>query len=108
MNPPNSTSNPCTIEVVASTLDSCIAAERGGAGRIELCAALATAGVTPSNGLLRHIKAHVSITVFVMIRRRDCAFCYTAPQVELIRREFAACRTAGQHGVLSVGVVVKG
>jgi copper homeostasis protein len=108
MNPPNSTSNPCTIEVVASTLDSCIAAERGGAGRIELCAALATAGVTPSNGLLRHIKAHVVIPVFVMIRPREGDFCYTAQEVELMRREMEALRTAGADGFVFGALLANG
>ncbi|MFM7815152.1 MAG: copper homeostasis protein CutC, partial [Flavobacteriales bacterium] len=98
MNQPNTSSTPFIIEVVASTLDSCMAAERGGAGRIELCAALATAGVTPSTGLLQHIKAHVQIPVFVMIRPREGDFCYTPKELDLMFLEMDNLLEAGADG----------
>ena len=98
MNQPNASSAPFTIEVVASTLDSCLAAERGGAGRIELCAALATAGVTPSTGLLKHIKSHVHIPVFVMIRPREGDFCYSQRELALMLVEIDNLLEAGADG----------
>lgn len=38
------------LEIVACTVEDCIAAESGGADRVELCAAIATGGLTSSLG----------------------------------------------------------
>jgi len=87
-----------TIEVVASSVRSCISAEQGGAGRIELCAALATAGVTPSSGLLEAVKSAVSIPVFVMIRPREGNFCYERHELDVMKREIELLKTSGADG----------
>ncbi len=48
------------LEIIASSVEDCIAAESGGADRIELCAAIATAGLTPSLGTLIEAKERVA------------------------------------------------
>lgn len=86
------------IEVVASSVHSCIEAERGGAGRIELCTALATAGLTPGPALLEEVKKYVSIPVFVMIRPREGDFCYDNRELDLFKREIEILQQHGADG----------
>jgi copper homeostasis protein len=90
--------NNSLIEVVASTVQSCIAAERGGAGRIELCTALATAGLTPGPALLEAVKKSVSIPVYVMIRPREGDFCYDNEEFDLIKKEIDFLQRSGADG----------
>ena len=65
------------LELIASTVDDCLAAESGGADRIELCAAIATGGLTPSLGTLIEAKKRVRIPVVAMVRARAGGFCYS-------------------------------
>jgi copper homeostasis protein len=90
--------NPYLIEVVASTVHSCLEAELGGAGRIELCSALGAAGITPSSGLLEVIKRHVAIPIYVMIRPREGDFTYSKKEVEVMKREIDLLGASGADG----------
>ncbi|MFM7726141.1 MAG: copper homeostasis protein CutC, partial [Flavobacteriales bacterium] len=90
--------NPYLIEVVASTVHSCVEAQLGGAGRIELCSALAAAGITPSSGLLEVVKRHVAIPIFVMIRPREGDFIYDASEIEVMKREIDLLGASGADG----------
>jgi copper homeostasis protein len=90
--------NPYLIEVVASTVHSCLEAELGGAGRIELCSALGAAGITPSSGLLEVVKRHVAIPIYVMIRPREGDFTYSKDEVEVMKREIDLLGASGADG----------
>lgn len=86
------------IEVVASTVQSCIEAQAGGASRIELCSALGVAGITPSSGLLEVVKRHVRIPIYVMIRPREGNFTYSHSEVEVMMREIDLLGASGADG----------
>ncbi|MDO5035522.1 MAG: copper homeostasis protein CutC [Porphyromonas sp.] len=73
------------FENCAGSVASCIAAERGGAGRIELCAALTEGGTTPSYGTVKIAKQMVAIPIFPIIRPRSGDFLYR--EVELLTME---------------------
>lgn len=63
-------SSPVLVEACVDSVASSLAAERGGAHRLELCDALFDGGTTPSSGMIASCKAAVTIPVVVMIRPR--------------------------------------
>lgn len=75
------------LEVAIATVDDALAAEAGGADRLELNAALALGGLTPSLGTLREIKAHVRLPVMVMVRPRPGGFAYSAADFKVMQRD---------------------
>ena len=58
----------CTLEVCVDSTASALAAKRGGADRLELCADLIIGGTTPSPALLRQVKAETGLPVRALIR----------------------------------------
>jgi len=87
------------FEVVTDTLMGVRAAVAGGADRIELVAALAVGGVTPSPGLMR-LGARCGVPVRAMIRPRAGDFCYDADELDVMRHDIEAARIAGMAGVV--------
>ena len=87
------------VEACVDTVDSSVAAERGGAGRLELCAALGDAGTTPSAGMIRAVKAAARIPVVVIIRPRGGGFVYTDTEIDVMQRDIDGARESGADGV---------
>lgn len=70
------------LEVCCGSLASVEAAVEGGAERIELCSALPLDGLTPSMGLLRHVRQrYPQLRIHVLIRPREGNFVYTASEL---------------------------
>ena len=89
------------MEICCSSLYEAREAEAGGAIRIELCAAIACGGVTPSRALIESVAmAGLALDVNVIIRPREGNFLYTAEEADMMCRDIAFCREAGVHGVV--------
>lgn len=98
---------PLAIEVIATSLDDALAAEQGGAARIELVASLERGGLTPSLALLESVLPRVSIPVRVMVRDSEL---HEIQDPYVRRRLVEQARAMGQHPVdgLVFGALAKG
>ena len=100
--------NDLTVEVCVDSMDSAIAAERGGANRLELCGSLVEGGVTPSAGLIATARQKISIGLHVMIRPRAGDFYYSADEFEVMRRDVLMASAADAYGTRVAGMVLTG
>lgn len=82
------------------TVASAVAAERGGAHRLELCDDLVEGGTTPSVGMIATVRERVRVPLFVLVRPRGGDFLYDADECSVMRRDIAAARDAGADGVV--------
>jgi len=75
-----------------------MAAERGGAHRIELCSNARDGGTTPSVELMRATRERLQIPIFAMIRPRGGNFAYCADEFETMERQIETAKTLGMEG----------
>jgi copper homeostasis protein len=94
-----------TFELCAPSLAAAIAADRGGADRIELCTNLSVGGVTPDAALLGAVVRAISIPVYVLIRPRAGDFVFTTEEFAQMRGRIEQVKAAGARGV-ALGVLL--
>lgn len=88
------------LEVCVDSVESAVAAAKGGASRLELCGNLVIGGTTPSLGLFEEIRRHTDIPMRAMIRPRFGDFCYTPSEFAMMKRDVEHFRKIGAEGVV--------
>jgi copper homeostasis protein len=89
-----------TIEICVGDVESAIAAEVGGADRVELCDNLAVGGTTPSAGAIAEACRWLSIPVHVLLRPRAGDFVYSERELAVMRHDIEAAKALGAAGVV--------
>ncbi len=88
------------FEVCANSLQSAVAAEVGGADRIELCAQLEAGGITPSAATIKLAVAQVHIPIYILIRPRSGNFLYDAYDFDVMKEDIVMAKSLGASGVV--------
>jgi copper homeostasis protein len=92
--------SPVLLEICAGSVTSCLAAQEGGAGRVEFCDNLLEGGTTPSYGAIASARDKLSIRLNVIIRPRGGDFLYSNVEFEVMERDVVACKRLGVDGVV--------
>ncbi len=90
---------PITVEVCCGGVADALAAEEGGAGRVELNAALPLGGLTPTVAAVEAVRRMTGLQVVAMARPRAGGFCYGDADWSQLLAEVDALLAAGAHGV---------
>ena len=88
------------LECATDSVESALAAAKGGADRLELCANLIIGGTTPTLALYDEVRSHSDIPLFILIRPRFGDFLYTDYEANVICREIEMFQKAGAEGVV--------
>lgn len=88
------------IEACCASVEEAVAAEAGGADRIELCAALPTGGVTPSFGMIEEARSRISIPIVAMVRPREGGPDLPDPDYKAALRDVRHCLDHGADEVI--------
>ena len=88
------------LEISVESAEAAATAERGGGGRIELCADLGVEGLTPDVALLGAIRQQIQMPIFVMIRPRPGDFFYSPAEFAQMKKSIAEAKDAGADGLV--------
>jgi copper homeostasis protein len=88
------------LEIACNSAASALAAQEGGADRIELFENLEQGGTTPSSGTIAAARDRLKIPLFVLIRPRPGDFLYSELEAQIMLRDIEHCRQLGCDGVV--------
>lgn len=91
---------PIAIEICLDSVESIIAAEQGGAARVEFCSDLFEGGLTPTLGSFMTAKRHSTIAINVMIRPRGGDFCYSDLEFETMLNDARLFKDGGANALV--------
>ena len=83
------------FEICANSVASCVAAQEGGADRVELCAGITEGGTTPSYGMIRSARESISIALNVIIRPRGGDFLYSKEELNEMLYDIKVAKELG-------------
>lgn len=99
--------NRVLVEICVDDVAGALAAEREGADRIELCAALSEGGITPSLGLVGTVLARVRrVGVQVMVRPRGGDFTVDAAERDVMLADIAVLEALPRAPAVTLGFVL--
>jgi copper homeostasis protein len=96
--------NPVLLEICANSVSSALAAQQGGAFRVELCENLYEGGTTPSYGEIKLARKLLQIKLYVLIRPRGGDFLYSDVEYDIITADVNYCIEAGCDGIV-IGIL---
>lgn len=88
------------LEVIATQLSHVKAVQASGAGRIELCSAMGSDGLTPSAGLVELAIKQSQLPVMVMIRPREGDFVYAQEEIDMMKADILHAKKCSAAGVV--------
>ncbi|MBB6276234.1 copper homeostasis protein CutC [Porphyromonas circumdentaria] len=96
------------LEVCVPSAEGAMVAQKGGACRVELCAALAIGGITPSMACIERACELTDLDVYVLVRPREGHFVYAKVEVEEMCRDIKMARKLGVDGFVFGALTLQG
>lgn len=90
-----------TLEICANSYSSALAAQNGGAHRVELCENMAEGGTTPSYAQIKLSKKRLKIQIWPIIRPRGGDFLYNEDEFDLMKEDIKICKSLNCDGIVT-------
>lgn len=96
------------LEIIATSVEDAVEAERGGADRIELVSTMEEGGLTPELHTVGDVLDKVSLPVHVMVRPHSRSFTYSPEDEAVMIESIRAIRSMGAAGTVIGALTAEG